>query len=125
MRAAPAPTPLRAVSAAAFSALVLTIAVTGCGSTNHQTASINSSCSQVAAVLSDGPDPGADPVGYAEAQVLPLRELKLSGGRVLTDALALATAYSQFAKTNGSAASRTAVSRASSALNKICPGATQ
>ncbi len=32
-------------------------------------------CKQVEAVLSDGPDPEADPVGYAQAQILPLREI--------------------------------------------------
>jgi hypothetical protein len=78
----------------------------------------------VAAVLSDGPDPDADPVGYAQAQILPLRALKLAAGRVKTDALALSNAYSQFAKTNGSATAKAALNHASSALDKICPGAT-
>ena len=29
-------------------------------------------CERVGVVLADGPDPGADPVGYAESQILPL-----------------------------------------------------
>ena len=35
-------------------------------------------CITVSDVLSDGPDPDADPVGYAQAQVLPLEELSIS-----------------------------------------------
>jgi hypothetical protein len=118
--------PFRACSTAAVGALALTLAISGCGSTaSHPSASINSPCNQVAAVLSDGPDPGADPVGYAAAQVLPLRELKLSAGRVRTDALALASAYAQFSSTKGSARAKAAVTQASHALDTICPGATQ
>src|SRR5580658_937229 len=94
--------PARGSWIAALSVLLLAVALTGCGSTaSHPTASINSPCNQVAAVLSDGPDPGADPTGYAAAQVLPLRELKLAAGPVRTDALALATAYAQFTKSHG------------------------
>jgi len=117
---------LRARATAALSALALTLSATGCGSTaSHPTASINSPCTQVAAVLSNGPDPGADPVGYAAAQVLPLRELKLAAGRVKTDALVLAAAYSQFSTTHGSAAAKRQVAAASHDLDAVCPGATQ
>jgi hypothetical protein len=76
-------------------------------------------------VLSDGPDPSADPVGYAEAQVLPLRELKLPAGRVKRAASALAAAYKQFSTTSGSAEAKRAVTVASRALDVICPGASQ
>jgi len=34
-----------------------------------------STCQQVSAALSDGPDPQADPVGYALAQLAPLRRV--------------------------------------------------
>src|ERR1700733_15082867 len=39
---------------------------------------VTRTCQQVTAALSDGPDPGADPVGYAEAQILPLRQIRTS-----------------------------------------------
>jgi hypothetical protein len=114
-------------AAAAIAALVLA----ACGSASHpaKTASskvppIEAPCQQVAAVLSDGPDPGADPVGYAQAQIIQLRDLKLSQ-TTLTDAVdALASAYQQFSATNGSAAAKAAVNKTSRALNAICPGAT-
>ena len=34
-------------------------------------------CEQVGDVLADGPDPDADPVGHAEAQILPLRQIHI------------------------------------------------
>jgi hypothetical protein len=51
----------------------------GCGSSSASTPSTTSpaarsTCQLVNADLSDGPDPGADPVGYALAQIAPLRQ---------------------------------------------------
>src|ERR1700728_2213452 len=48
--------------------------LSACGSSGSppDAAAAKSACQQVSAVLSDGPDPSADPVGYAEAQVVPL-----------------------------------------------------
>jgi hypothetical protein len=77
----------------------------------------------VAAVLSDGPDPGVDPLGYAEAQILPLRRLHPSD-RSLRGAIdALASAYERFYDTDGAEAAQQAVTRAGNRLDVICPGA--
>lgn len=74
-------------------------------------------------MLSDGPDPGADPVGYAWAQVLPLGRIKTSD-RTLRNAIDnLASAYQQFYKANGvGPAADHAVSRAAARINTLCPG---
>jgi hypothetical protein len=83
----------------------------------------SSSCQQVSAVLSDGPDPDADPVGYAEAQILPLREL--SAPNPLRAAIdQLSDAYQEFFASNGkSSNAKEAVAVASKKLDSICPGA--
>jgi hypothetical protein len=77
----------------------------------------------VSAVLSDGPDPGADPVGYAFAQVLPLRQLHTSDSSLQTAIDDLATAYQDFYSSKGDKAAAKAVSKASDEVNAICPGA--
>jgi hypothetical protein len=103
------------------------------GSVRHQ------DCTAVAAVLSDGPDPTADPVGYAEAQVLPLERLKIADAPVRRATDGLAAAYKAFisagtahsghgaAAGSGSSTARTTatlhVSRAQVAPNKLCPHA--
>jgi hypothetical protein len=96
-----------------------------CGSSGGSAAAARpSACTRVIAVLSDGPDPGADPVGYAEAQILPLSQVHTDDG-VLRGAIhRLDEAYRQEYSSNGSSASKAAVARAGDALNAICPGAT-
>lgn len=74
-------------------------------------------------MLSDGPDPGADPVGYAEAQILPLRQVHTSDGQLRAAINGLDAAYQQMFSTNGAAAARRAVTKASDRTNAICPGA--
>ena len=70
-------------------AALVALAVTACGSLSAPPSSRSSSaalagtpkqqyCVAVGDVLSDGPDSGADPVGYAQAQILPLRQLKIA-----------------------------------------------
>jgi hypothetical protein len=98
-------------------------ALGGCGSSGSSQA-VAKTCQSVSAVLSDGPDPDADPVGYAEAQILPLRQIHTSD-KSLQDAIdALASAYQQFFSSNGSAASSAAVKRSAARVDAICPGAT-
>lgn len=81
-------------------------------------------CTSVADVLSDGPDPGADPAGYAEAQVLPLRQLKLTDASLSQAVKSLASAYAAYATSAGPAKAPAAkVSTAEAAVNAICPGA--
>jgi hypothetical protein len=96
-----------------------------CGSSgpSQSAAATTRGCQQVSAVLSDGPDPTADPVGYAEAQILPLRQVHTSQSE-LQDAIdALDAAYQQMYSSNGSAPAERAQSEASDRVNAICPGA--
>ena len=75
-------------------------------------------------MLSDGPDPGADPVGYAFAQIRPLRAITVSTDRPLQDAIdGLALAYQRFYDDDGvGSAAKKAVSVAVARLNSRCPG---
>jgi hypothetical protein len=101
-----------------------------CGSSSSSsaagasTAAVQASCQQVSAVLSDGPDPDADPIGYAEAQILPLRGISVSDQALHTAITQLADAYQAFFDSNGkSSSAKEAVTVASNKLNSICPGA--
>jgi hypothetical protein len=94
-----------------------------CGST-APAVSAPSSCAKVSAVLSDGPDPDADPIGYAEAQVAPLRAVTTSNPHLHVAITELADAYALYFTTSGSKAASGAVARASTAVDAICPGVT-
>lgn len=75
-------------------------------------------------MLSDGPDPTQDPVGYAEAQILPLRQLHGADTQLRAAIGKLASAYAEFFASNGkSAAATSAVVAATRRMNKLCPGA--
>jgi hypothetical protein len=81
-------------------------------------------CSQVSAVLSDGPDPTADPVGYAEAQILPLGQIRTPDPQLRSAISELTRAYRAFFDSNGtSAGAQTAVAAASKRIDSFCPGA--
>jgi hypothetical protein len=100
-----------------------------CGSSSKPAVSaagtpLEQSCAAVAAVLGNGPDESEDPVGYAEAQILPLRALHISDKALERNVVDLSDAYKQFDATNGAAAAKTAVSAASAKVDAICPGAT-
>ncbi len=87
-------------------------------------AMVQATCQQIGAVLSDGPDPGADPVGYAQAQVFPLRHISVASSPLRTLVGQLADAYQQFYTSGGkSADAKQAVAVATKKLNSICPGA--
>jgi hypothetical protein len=83
----------------------------------HQT------CKHVEAVLSDGPEPDADPVGYAQAQILPLRAIHTSDGRLQRAIDTLASAYQSFSAGEGASSSaKEAVSSATRTVQSLCPG---
>jgi hypothetical protein len=112
----------------------LALAVAACGSASSQTSStvvsgsaVQQDCTSVTDVLSDGPDPDADPVGYAQAQVLPLRQLSISDASLHRAVLTLASAYETYSTSSSSkrAASAAAVTKAENEVNKICPQAAQ
>jgi hypothetical protein len=109
---------------AACAAFILVVLhVCGCGSSARASATENT-CQQVSAVLSDGPDPSADPVGYAEAQVLPLRHISSANPALRAAIGQLAGAYQEFFASDGkSSSAKQAVAAAGNRLNSICPGA--
>jgi hypothetical protein len=116
--------------------ILVVVLVCACSSSAHSAAAGSSSkaatsttatdnaCQQVSAVLSDGPDPDADPVGYAEAQILPLRQINVSNQALHGVISQLAAAYQKFFASNGkSSNAKEDVAVASKKLNSICPGA--
>jgi hypothetical protein len=98
--------------------------LSGCGSSDRSTAQTASpTCQLVAAVLSDGPDPGDDLVGYAEAQIRPLRQIH-TADRTLQQAIdRLDAAYQTFFDDGGASAALASVSHAANSLDTLCPGA--
>jgi hypothetical protein len=112
-----------------FGLMVLVSTVlTACGSSGPAQASgttPRTTCQSVSAVLSNGPDPGVDPVGYALAQVHPLRSIKKSSDTALQHAIdTLATAYQRYYQSNGrDSAATQALNRAAHKVNALCPGA--
>jgi hypothetical protein len=123
----------RTVALQALIALAVLLPLGACSSsgsaataatTGASTAAAQAACQQVSAVLSDGPDPGADPVGYAEAQIQPLRQIHTSDATLGQAVSALATAYSGYYTTNGTSKTATAtLTSAINQINKLCPGA--
>ncbi len=97
--------------------------ISGCASNTPTTAAIHATCQEISAVLSDGPDRTVDPVGYAEAQIDPLRQIRTED-RSLKGAIdRLATAYQEFFEESGGRIAERAVNQASRAVNAICPDA--
>jgi hypothetical protein len=83
-----------------------------------------SACQQVSAVLTDGPDPGADPVGYAQAQILQLRLIHTPDSKIQQAIDGLASAYNGYSSANGASKPATAAANAAiTEINKLCPGA--
>jgi hypothetical protein len=111
--------------ALAASVLVTAVLVTACGSGSGGQAAasaVSASCTQISAMLSDGPDPGSDPVGYAEAQIRPLRALHIPQAGLRSTVGRLAGAYAAvFASNDKSAAAGSELKAAVAALNKVCP----
>lgn len=107
-------------------ALLVPAGLTGCGSSGPSSAVVTAACQQVGAVLSDGPDPGADPVGYAEAQVLPLRQIHTSDRSLQQTIERLASSYEAFYKADGtSIEAKRALASAEHAIDAVCPKVTQ
>ena len=129
----PRPAPARATASLLALGALATALLAACGSSAASSASrsallgtaMHQQCTSVADVLSDGPDPDADPVGYAQAQVLPLQQLKISDAKLSTAVKSLASAYQAYSGSTGGAKTTAAaqVSTSEAAVNAICPGA--
>ncbi|MGB8197167.1 MAG: hypothetical protein WCF25_09210 [Acidimicrobiales bacterium] len=101
------------------------LVLSACGSNPSATKHakmIRAACAQVAGVLSDGPDPSVDPVGYAEAQVLPLSKIKVHDAVMQTAIHYLDVEYRLFYQTNGAPAAQRAVKAALKIVDVYCPG---
>jgi hypothetical protein len=80
-------------------------------------------CQQLNGVLSDGPDPDVDPVGYALSQIEPLQTIHSSDSSAVHEVSQLISADQAFYNSNGSdKAAATAIKKADASLNKVCPG---
>ena len=111
---------------AVATALALAVLLAACGSSSKSAPSSaqvkRETCQQIEAALSDGPDPEADPVGHAQAQVLPLRQIHTSDAKLHQSIDTLASAYQAFSSSNGSSSAKSAVSAASKTIEHLCPG---
>jgi predicted component of type VI protein secretion system len=106
-------------------AMALVMLLGACGSSKPARSSAQvekQTCEQVEAALADGPDPEADPVGHAQAQILPLREIHTSDGALHQAIDTLAAAYRSFSSTDGSSVAKSTVSAASKTIERLCPG---
>jgi hypothetical protein len=114
-------------AAIALGGTLLVLLIAGCGASTRRVSSSaqtrRATCEQVQAVLSDGPEPQADPVGYAEAQVRPLRQIRTSDTKLGQAIGRLASAYETFYASNGGGHAGRAVTAAGKAIEVICPGA--
>ena len=121
----------RTLPLTALLALALTLPVSACSSgpaastaaTTTQTAA-QQACQQVSDVLADGPDPDVDPVGHAEAQILPLRQIHTPNAAIGTAIAGLADAYRGYLAANGTGKAATAtLTTAINKINSLCPDA--
>ena len=80
-------------------------------------------CQQLNGVFSDGPDPDADPVGYALSQIQPLQAIHSPDSSAMHEVSQLISADQGFYNSNGSdKAAASAIKKADASLNKACPG---
>jgi hypothetical protein len=131
----PVVTRIRGLGALALTALGLAALLGACSSAPASAsrppasrpvsaAVVRATCTQVSDVLSDGPDPDADPVGYAEAQILPLGQIRTSDAQLRAAIGRLAGAYRAFFASDGtSSTAKLAVASATKRINAFCPGA--
>jgi hypothetical protein len=118
---------IRTAALATTCAIGLCLGLAACGGGASSASAVGTplqqACNAVGDVLQNGPDPGADPVGHAQAQPIPLRAIKISDTKLKSAVDKLADAYQAYASSNGTTASKGQVKTASAQVNKICPGA--
>ena len=102
------------------------IVIAGCGSSSKPAPSSaqvkQQTCKQVEAALADGPDPEADPVGHAQAQILPLHQIHTTDAELHQAIDTLASAYQSFSSSNGSSSAKSTVDAATKTIEGLCPG---
>jgi hypothetical protein len=107
-------------------ALALGAPLAACGSSSKPTPTgaqlRRQTCRRVEGVLSNGPDPEADSIGYAQAQILPLGEIHSSDAKLAAAIHTLAHAYRAFSQSNSSSSAKTAVNTATKTIEALCHG---
>jgi hypothetical protein len=130
-------TTTRPVTALALSLAAAPLALAACSSGGSNPSSAGSGhsggvavakapvalCNELNAVLSDGPDPGDDPVGYALSQILPLQQqVHSSDTAVMTTVTQLIAADQALYNSSGADKSAAAtIKKDYTAINKACP----
>jgi hypothetical protein len=100
------------------------LAACGTAAGHASAASISKTCTLVGATLSDGPNPGVDPVGHAEAQIGPLRQIHTSDPTLRSAIRDLASGSAGVFASEGKSGSATrSVAAAAKKVNASCPGA--
>ena len=80
-------------------------------------------CEKLNAVFSDGPDPDADPVGYALSQILPLGDVHTTDRTVRTDLTKLIAADRALVQSNGKDhTAKAGIKKDDHLVNEACPG---
>jgi hypothetical protein len=105
-------------------AVFIGLRLSSTGQSSRSSATTSATCLRVSAALFDGPDPNADSVGYAEAQILPLRQISITDTPLQHAITSLSNAYRTFYRDGGTAPAKTLVRDASKAVDRYCPGAT-
>src|ERR1700739_706591 len=83
----------------------LALLLAGCGTSASSAASakvLGATCKRIEAAVSDGPEPAAAPVGYAQAHAHTLRAIHTSDPGLAHAIARLASAYDAFYLSNGS-----------------------
>ncbi len=117
------PRRIRSLGVGALAGTAVLLGACGSPSTSQASASVASSCQAVAAVLTNGPSPAVDPVGYAEAQIRLLTEVRIGDPALRHDVERLDRAYRQVFETDGSPSAVSAARTASARLDAACPQA--
>jgi hypothetical protein len=102
-------------------AVIVVLVVLWLAHPNGSNTSTAAACTVVTGALADGPDPSVDPTGYAEAQVLPLREVTTSNVELHSALLALSNAYEQLFKVGDTKSAERAVAAATAEVETFCP----
>ena len=89
----------------------------------HAAAAPAALCQKILAVYSDGPDPDADPVGYALSQIKPLGQIQTSDHTVSAALDNVIAADRALVTSDGKDhAAKKAIAAADKTLNASCPG---
>jgi hypothetical protein len=120
----------RTIALRALIGLAVLVPLSACASGGSAAASGTSAtaakqtCQQVSTVLTNGPDSGADPIGYAAAQILPLRQIHTSDATLGRAIGSLADAYSSYSGAGGASGTvKATLTAAINRINSLCPAA--